>query len=64
MRLWFDRDARSVALEPKLSMQYRVTAYPTLLFIDGEGNMIKKAVGYHPAPQLIELGRSVISQKS
>lgn len=49
---------------PKLSRQYRVTAYPTLLFVDGEGNMIKKAVGYHPAPQLIELGRSVIEPKS
>ncbi|MBT3647117.1 MAG: thioredoxin family protein [Flavobacteriales bacterium] len=48
----------------KLSSRYRVTVYPTLLFIDGEGNMIKKAVGYHPAQQLIELGRSVISQKS
>jgi thioredoxin 1 len=46
---------------PKLAQQYRVTAYPTLFFIDGDGNVVRKAVGYHNPNQLLALGQSMIA---
>lgn len=46
-----------------LAQQYKVTAYPTLLFIDGDGNVVHKAVGYHPKEQFIALGNKVIETR-
>lgn len=37
---------------PGLQRKYEVTAYPTLLFINGEGTLIHKAVGFQ-APQAL-----------
>lgn len=40
-----------------LARKYRVKAYPSLLFIDGEGQLVHRAVGYHNAPKFLELGK-------
>jgi len=40
-----------------LARQYQVKAYPSLLFIDGEGELVHRAIGYHNAPKLLELGK-------
>lgn len=40
--------------------RYKVTGYPTLLFIDKDGKVVKQAVGYHDADDLIRLGQSAI----
>jgi thioredoxin 1 len=44
---------------PALSQVYPLEAYPTLLFIDGNGRVVKKAIGYMNADDLIAVGKSV-----
>lgn len=39
-----------------LAEKYEVRAYPTLLFIDGKGELVHRAVGYHASDDFIELG--------
>lgn len=46
-------DGKSVAA------QYKIRAYPTLLIIDGKGNLIKQVVGMQSADGLMAFGRSV-----
>lgn len=41
---------------PGLAMSYQVQAYPTLLFIDSDGNLVHRAVGYHGADDFLQLG--------
>jgi thioredoxin-related protein len=41
-------------------MKYRVTAYPSLLFIDHTGKVKKYALGYHTANQLVESGKKAL----
>ncbi len=41
---------------PMLRKKYNVNAYPTLLFLDAEGNLLHKAVGARDANDLMELG--------
>ncbi len=38
---------------PRLARQYGVMAYPTYLYVDGEGEIVHKAMGYIPADQLL-----------
>ena len=45
---------------PALLSRYGITAFPTLLFIDGEGNIVHKALGYHDVEQFIELGNTAL----
>ncbi|MDZ4682830.1 MAG: thioredoxin domain-containing protein [Saprospiraceae bacterium] len=40
-----------------LASKYAVRAYPTLLFIDGDGAIVHRAVGYHEASAFVELGK-------
>ncbi|MEX2596135.1 MAG: thioredoxin family protein [Salibacteraceae bacterium] len=49
---------------PKMAQQFRVTAYPTLLFVKADGSVANKAVGYHPQAQLIALGEKVLNAQN
>ncbi len=40
--------------------EYKVVAYPTLLFIDGEGKIVHKRLGAMPADAFVELGREAL----
>ncbi|WP_374754993.1 thioredoxin family protein [Arsenicibacter rosenii] len=44
---------------PMLSQRYPLEAYPTLLFIDGNGRVLKKVIGYQAPEQLLAIGKSV-----
>lgn len=39
-----------------LAQKYRVEAYPSLLFLDGQGQVVHRAIGYHSVPKFLELG--------
>lgn len=41
---------------PKLAREYNVRAYPTFLFVDGDGKIVHRSIGYHNPDQLLELG--------
>lgn len=43
---------------PKLAEQYQVTAYPSLLFINANGNILHKGVGFHEAADFVTLGQT------
>jgi thiol-disulfide isomerase/thioredoxin len=44
---------------PELQVKYNVTAYPTLLFINGAGELVHVAVGAMDAAKFLELGKNV-----
>ena len=44
---------------PALTQQYPLEAYPTLFFIDGNGKVVKKVIGYYPAAELVAIGKGV-----
>lgn len=44
---------------PMISKAYTVTAYPTLLFINGEGKMVKKLVGKQSKEKLLAAVSSI-----
>ena len=44
-----------------LARKYRVTAYPSLFFINADGSVRKKAVGYHNPDQIIQLGKTALT---
>ncbi len=44
---------------PEIARLYKIKAYPTLLMIDGKGNLVKQAIGMQSADQLIALAKSV-----
>lgn len=44
---------------PALSQIYPLEAYPTLLFIDGNGRVLKKVIGYQSPENLLSIGKSV-----
>lgn len=46
-----------------LSKTYKVEFYPTLMFIDKDGKVVKQAIGYHSAVQFLKLGQSVLEGK-
>ncbi len=48
---------------PKIAQNYKVTAYPTLLFIDGEGNVKHRVLGAQSVEDLIGAGKTAV-QKS
>ncbi|MCB0550429.1 MAG: thioredoxin fold domain-containing protein [Phaeodactylibacter sp.] len=48
----------------ELAELYEVRAYPTLLFIDGDGQLLHRAVGYHDAEQFVKLGRDALDPSS
>ena len=44
---------------PALSQVYPLEAYPTLLFIDGNGKVVKKVIGYQSPEALLSIGQSL-----
>lgn len=49
---------------PALAERYSVAAYPTYLFVDGNGDLIHKGVGFIPKPALLELADVAVSDES
>lgn len=46
----------------KLRARYRVTAFPTLLFISGDGTLVEKSIGFRPAADLIRIAEGAIKK--
>ena len=46
----------------QLRKKFRVTAYPTLLFIDYDGNLVKRSTGAKPLEAFISLGKSALKE--
>ena len=44
---------------PELARKYSIRAYPSLLFIDGDGKVVKYVVGYQNPDQLTAIGKSL-----
>lgn len=44
---------------PSIASKYPVQYYPTLFFIDSNGKLLKKVIGYHDDSQLIKEAKSV-----
>lgn len=47
---------------PGFANKYKVSAYPTFLFIDGDGNVVHRAVGGRQADALIALGEEALGK--
>lgn len=48
----------------ELARRYEVRAYPTLLFINGNGELVHQGLGYHDMIQFMELGRTALDDKN
>lgn len=44
-----------------LASTYNVSAYPTFLFINGDGELVHKGLGYMPVENFIQLGHSALN---
>ncbi|MBS1514669.1 MAG: thioredoxin fold domain-containing protein [Bacteroidetes bacterium] len=47
-----------------LAKKYGVNSYPTLLFVDADGNEIDKIIGFYPAPDFLENIKKINERKS
>lgn len=47
-----------------LSQQYTVQAYPTLLFINGSGQVVHRVAGFHNAENFLKLGKTALDPES
>ncbi len=45
----------------ELAKTYAVNLYPTLLFIDGEGNILHRTAGFHAPEAFLELGKTALA---
>lgn len=45
---------------PELSRLFKVRAYPTLLFINGKGELVKQSLGYVTPEQLLAVAREAV----
>jgi thiol:disulfide interchange protein len=45
-----------------LASKYNITGYPTLLFVDGKGNLVAKTMGYHNPEEFLEVGQKIVKQ--
>jgi thioredoxin 1 len=52
-------DVEKDADGPELAKNYKVRAYPTLLIIDSEGNLVKSILGFQTEDRLIAFANSV-----
>lgn len=49
---------------PGLARRYNVAAYPTYLFVDGNGDIVHKGLGYIPAEQFLALADAASGENS
>lgn len=49
---------------PKLAEKYEVRAYPTLLFIDGSGEVVHRSLGYHDPDAFLALGQQALDPEN
>lgn len=49
---------------PALARKFGVTAYPTLFFVNADGTVKQKSIGFVNAEQLILMGKTVVDTKS
>lgn len=47
----------------ELASRYKVGSYPTLLFLNEDGTILKKVVGYHNPEEFLELGQEILKLK-
>ncbi len=47
-----------------LAQQFAVTAYPSLLFVSGDGEMLHKGLGFQVANQFLELAKTAINPET
>lgn len=47
---------------PSTARRYRVNAYPTLLFLEGDGEVVHRALGAHRENDFLNLGKQVVSK--
>lgn len=52
-------DCEKDADGPEIAKRYKIRAYPTLLFIDAEGKLVKSVIGMRDGNQLIALSESI-----
>lgn len=45
---------------PALAKKWEITGYPTLIFIDGNGDVIHRSMGSRPAEDFIDLGKAAV----
>lgn len=45
---------------PALAAKYQVRAYPTLFFIDGNGKVVKKVLGFQSVQKMMQVGKDVV----
>ena len=45
---------------PELARMFKVRAYPTLLFVNGKGELIKQSLGYVTPEQLLTVAKEVV----
>jgi len=44
----------------EIAKRYRVRAYPTMLIIDGDGNLVKSVIGFKTKDQLMAIAESAL----
>ena len=49
---------------PRIARGYNVVAYPTYLFINGDGELVHKALGYIPADELLAVANDAVGENS
>ena len=47
---------------PRLSKKFKLTAYPSLYFLDQNENIVHFSLGYQKPAQLLELGKTALSK--
>jgi len=45
-----------------LARKYKIRGYPSLIFVNGHGDIVAKTAGYHNPKEFIELGKQVIKK--
>ena len=48
----------------RLARKYQIRAYPTLLYLDGQGEILHKVAGYHNEQKFLAAGRKALNPES